>query len=137
MYQTVRPVVVVIGLLHISFGSLEWLSSDVEGTLPSYQNQACCMHYAFGLDCRSNLFDFFLLQPPPAPWLNQRPPLDVNVGKYNRDVNEFISLSYVFIYHCLLVAYVEGRGEEVDRGAASHQPMTQVINICSFNTKIH
>ncbi|KAM7496508.1 hypothetical protein LguiA_020922 [Lonicera macranthoides] len=39
--------------------------------------------------------------PPPAPWLNQRPPLDVNV------------------------AYVEGRGEEVDRGAASHQPMTQ------------
>ncbi|KAK3003074.1 hypothetical protein RJ639_019074 [Escallonia herrerae] len=37
--------------------------------------------------------------PPPSPWLNQRPPLDVNV------------------------AYVEGR-EEVDRGA-SHQPTTQ------------
>ncbi|OIT30040.1 PREDICTED: transcription initiation factor IIA large subunit-like [Nicotiana attenuata] len=36
---------------------------------------------------------------PPSPWLNQRPPLDVNV------------------------AYVEGR-EEVDRGA-SQQPMTQ------------
>ncbi|KAK3018625.1 hypothetical protein RJ639_003494 [Escallonia herrerae] len=37
--------------------------------------------------------------PPPSPWLNQRPPLDVNV------------------------AYVEGR-EEVDRGV-SHQPTTQ------------
>jgi transcription initiation factor TFIIA large subunit len=39
--------------------------------------------------------------PPPAPWLSQRPPLDVNI------------------------AYVEGRGEESDRGASSHQPMTQ------------
>ncbi|KAI5404147.1 hypothetical protein KIW84_051330, partial [Lathyrus oleraceus] len=37
---------------------------------------------------------------PPSPWMNQRPPLDVNV------------------------AYVEGR-EEAERGA-SNQPMTQV-----------
>lgn len=24
-----------------------------------------------------------ILQPPPSPWLNQRPRLDVNVGEYN------------------------------------------------------
>ncbi|KVI11943.1 Transcription factor IIA, alpha/beta subunit [Cynara cardunculus var. scolymus] len=50
------------------------------------------------IDFINNICDFFVQQPP-SPWLNQRPPLDVNV------------------------AYVEGR-EEVERGVAG-QPTTQ------------
>ncbi|CAH1418221.1 unnamed protein product [Lactuca virosa] len=47
---------------------------------------------------------------PPSPWLNQRPPLDVNV------------------------AYVEGR-EDADRGGAANQPTTQDFFLLSGKRK--
>ncbi|XP_027181431.1 transcription initiation factor IIA large subunit-like isoform X1 [Coffea eugenioides] len=67
---------------------------------------------------------------PPSPWLNQRPPLDVNVGKQTitklcviEDTRQQMTLVYDITIFCFIVAYVEGR-EEGERGA-SHQPMTQ------------
>lgn len=78
------------------------------------------------------LFVFFIMQQPPSPWLNQRPPLDVNVGKLYGKIVTYIDpevLHYYYVFMQLMMKVVKRWTWELLINQW-HRWLSYVVNFC-------